>query len=192
MSKNSLIPSSHDFSFGLCLDLLLEKDSSSLFNSSFCSLVKLTGVSIFTLQYKSPLYDDLTDLTPLFFILNARPLCVPAGTVNSTLPSSVGRTILSPSVADVKLIGTSHNISSPSLWKNLCGLTLTDTNRSPETPLFGPPSPSPDSLIWSPLSTPAGILTANFLVSCIKPDPLQSGQFSSIICPLPLHTGHVY
>ena len=51
-----------------------------------------------------------------------------------------------------------------------------------------PASPSPESLIRSALSTPAGIFIDIVLLDLFLPEPEQSEQGSFIVSPEPLHT----
>ena len=72
-----------------------------------------------------------------------------------------------------------------------CFFIVTSTYRSPEGPPLIPASPSPESLILSALSTPAGIFIAMVLLVLFLPEPEQILHGSFIVSPEPLHSGHV-
>jgi len=55
------------------------------------------------------------------------PLCVPVGIFIFTLPSSVGTSMVDPSAAWVKLMGTSQITSVSSRMKMGCSWTCTTT-----------------------------------------------------------------
>ena len=63
--------------------------------------------------------------------------------------------------------------------------------RSPDGEPLSPASPSPESLILVPSSTPGGIVTDKVFSFRTRPDPEQDLQAIFITCPLPWHVGHV-
>ena len=132
------------------------------------------------------MFDLLTKGIPLPFNLNLWPDWVPAGTVTLTLPpSGVGTSTAPPSAAKVIGIIASINRSAPSLLKRTCCSSCTNRYRSPLAAPRGPASPSPESLILVPSSTPAGIFTLIVFSLCVLPSPLQELQGSVITWPLP-------
>ena len=72
-------------------------------------------------------------------------------------------------------------MSLPSLVKILCNLTCTNIYKSPEPEPRCPASPSPESLILVPLSTPGGTFTDNFFGLFKTPVPRQLLHGSEII-----------
>ena len=103
-----------------------------------------------------------TGFTPLSRRRKTRPDCVSAGILMVTSPSSVGTASAPPSAAVAKLIGSSQLRCSPSRSKIACSRTWISTYRSPAGPPLRPASPSPLKRMRSPVSTPAGTLTASF------------------------------
>src|SRR5690606_26978355 len=75
------------------------KVASNCSSSSRCSLVRLTGVSTTTLQYRSPGARLRTDRTPLSRSRNTLPLWVSAGIRISASPPRVGTRTAAPSAA---------------------------------------------------------------------------------------------
>lgn len=94
---------------------------------------------------------------------------MPSGIFIFTFPSNVGIWISPPNAASMKLIGASQYRCLPSRSNTSCGKTLIWTNKSPEGPPFIQASPSPESLILSPVSTPAGIFTDKVLRFSTRP-----------------------
>ena len=76
-------------------------------------------------------------------------------------------------------------MSLPSRSKNSCGLTRSDTYRSPGLPPFAPWSASPVRRIWVPESTPAGTDTSSLRRLSSRPEPRQVGQGSEMTLPSP-------
>src|SRR2546421_4799609 len=116
---------------------------------------------------------------------NTLPLCVPDGIFIFTFPSSVGTSMVAPSAAWVKLIGTSQMTSVSSRMKIGCSWTCTTTYRSPGGPPRSPDSPSPVSLSRVPVSTPGGTLTLSALSVSTFPAPRQVVHGSVITLPVP-------
>src|SRR5919204_35538 len=116
---------------------------------------------------------------------NTFPLWVPAGIFIFTLPSSVGTSMVAPSAACVKLIGTSQITSVSSRMKMGCSWTCTTTYRSPGGPPRSPGSPSPVSFSRVPVSTPGGTFTVRTLSCSTLPVPLHVWQGSVITFPVP-------
>src|SRR5256712_3583152 len=104
---------------------------------------------------------------------NTLPLCVPDGIFIVTFPSSVGPSMVAPSAAWVKLMGTSQMTSVSSRMKIGCSWTCTTTYRSPGGPPLSPDSPSPVSLSRVPVSTPGGTFTVSTLSVSTLPAPRQ-------------------
>mmetsp|Transcript_6602 Transcript_6602/g.17127 ORF Transcript_6602/g.17127 Transcript_6602/m.17127 type:complete len:267 (+) Transcript_6602:347-1147(+) len=88
------------------------------------------------------------------------PVCVPAGTLRDTSPSSVGMTTDEPSRASVSASRTFTWISVPSRSKMGCSATATWMKSEPRPP--GPSSPCPLIRRFMPESTPAGMSTSRF------------------------------
>src|SRR5438105_11936569 len=122
---------------------------------------------------------------PFPFSRKTFPLCVPEGIFIFTLPSSVGTSMVEPSAACVKLIGTSQITSVSSRMKMGCSWTCTTTYRSPGGPPRSPGSPSPVSLRRVPVSTPGGTLTLSTLSVSTLPAPRQVAQGSVTTLPAP-------
>ena len=95
---------------------------------------------------------------------------MPSGIFIFTFPSNVGIWISPPNAASMKLIGASQYRCLPSRSNTSCGKTLIWTNKSPEGPPFIPASPSPESLILSPVSHPQGFSQIKFYVFLLDPD----------------------
>ena len=92
---------------------------------------------------------------PLDLSLNWSPDWVPAGTLSLALPPSiVGTSMVPPIAASIIDIGTSENKFSSSLINKVCLFNVTKIYKSPCCPPLSPASPSPDSLILEPSSTP--------------------------------------
>src|SRR5579859_3179005 len=68
-------------------------------SSSFWRLVSDCGVTILTVTISSPREELCTTGTPLPLRRKVRPLCVPAGILMNSLPSSVGTSTSEPSAA---------------------------------------------------------------------------------------------
>ena len=83
-SKNRFTVSTQPPARGLCFSPPERIDSSKRVSRSFCSVVRLTGVSTATLANRSPLRGSLTVVTPLPRKRNTLPDCVPAGTFRET------------------------------------------------------------------------------------------------------------
>ena len=96
--------------------------------------------------------------------------------------------ISAPSDASANVTGTSSVRLLPARPNSRCGLTETDTYRSPAAPPFSPAAPLPLSLMRWPSFTPAGIRTCIVLAERPRPDPSQSGQGVSTIRPRPRHS----
>src|SRR5690606_23149282 len=107
-SKNSLTPSNHERARGLCRSPPFWMAASKARSFSFCSAVRLTGVSTCMRQNRSPTPLSRTERTPLPRRRNRLPDCVSGGTLSTTLPSSVGTSTVPPSAAVAKLTGTSQ------------------------------------------------------------------------------------
>ena len=94
--------------------LVLPAFSNSL-SSSFCLAVRLVGVSTLISMYMSPRWLERTIGMPLPRRRNWWPPWAPAGMLmRAILPSSVGTSMLPPSVACTIEIGTRQWISAPS------------------------------------------------------------------------------
>src|SRR3989449_1715920 len=118
---------------------------------------------------------------------NTLPLCVPDGIFIFTFPSSVGTSMVAPSAAWVKLMGTSQMTSVSSRMKIGCSWTCTTTYRSPGGPPLSPDSPSPVSLSRVPVSTPGGTFTVSTLSVSTLPAPRQVMHGSVMTLPVPWH-----
>src|SRR2546430_8706363 len=128
--------------------------------------------------------------TPLPRTRSVRPLGVPGGTRTVTEPSSVGTVRSTPLTASGNVIGTASVRSSPYRPYRLSSRTLIRTYRSPAGPPRAPGSPRPDSRIFCPSATPAGIRTLSVRVLVTPPVPRHSGHFTSTIVPTPWHSRH--
>src|SRR5215207_7889481 len=62
--------------------------------------------------------------------------------------------------------------------------------RSPGGPFADPFPPCPFSLIFDPVSTPAGTFIRTFFRARTSPAPLHVGHTCDGTCPRPRHTGH--
>ena len=89
-STNDFILSVHELSLGLCRLPPSRMLASSFSSSSFCSLLRFTGVSTTTLQNRSPACTPRTLRTPLPRKRKTLSVCVPAGIFRLALPSRVG------------------------------------------------------------------------------------------------------
>ena len=99
-------------------------------------------------------------VTPRPLTRSTRPDGVPAATLSLTgSPPSVGTSMVAPSAASVKVIGTVTRKFSPSRVNTGCGFTATCTTMSPLSPPSGEGRPRPRSRIFCPSLTPAGIFT---------------------------------
>src|SRR6266571_3656215 len=126
--------------------------------------------------------------TPLPRTRRVRPLGVPGGTRTVTEPSSVGTVRSTPLTASGNVIGTASVRSSPYRPNRLSSRTLISTYRSPAGPPRAPGSPRPDSRIFWPSATPAGIRTLSVRALVTPPVPRHSGHFTSTIVPTPWHS----
>src|SRR5690348_2372930 len=61
---------------------------------------------------------------------------------------------------------------------------------SPRSPPRGPALPTPRSVMYCPVATPAGILTLIVLSPRTRPSPLHLRQGEAMVVPAPLHVGH--
>jgi hypothetical protein len=116
---------------------------------------------------------------------------VPGGMERFFFPERVGTSIVAPSAACGKVIGTSQKRSAPSRTKNGCSFTVSTTYRSPPPPPAGPASPSPRSLRRVPPSTPGGIFTLSARLSRTWPVPAQLPHGSLTTWPVPPQRPHV-
>src|SRR5690606_30308959 len=88
-SKNFFTPSNQLFFCGECFSPV--NDAWNFISSSFCSLLRFTGVSTCTRHNRSPAGPPRTGVTPLPRRRNNLPLWVSAGIFSFTRPSRVGR-----------------------------------------------------------------------------------------------------
>src|SRR5437764_7986828 len=152
-------------------------------SSSRCFLVSFSGTSTVTRTCWSPRWKPFRCGIPFPRRRKTFPLCVPEGIFIFTLPSRVGTSMVAPSAAWVKLIGTAQMTSVSSRMKIGCSWTCTTTYRSPGGPPRSPGSPSPVSLRRVPVSTPGGTLTLRTLSVSTFPAPRQVPQGSVMTLP---------
>src|SRR2546430_3985302 len=145
------------------------------------------GLVASTVTSRSPV-DPSRRGTPRPRTRRTRPLGVPGGTRTVTEPSSVGTVRSTPLTASGKVIGTDRVRSSPYRPYSGSSRTLIRTYRSPAGPPRAPGSPRPESRIFCPSATPAGIRTLSVRVLVTPPVPWHSGHLTSTIVPTPWHS----
>ena len=116
--------------------------------------------------YRSPRPLGAQRAAPCPRTVSVSPDWVPGRMSTSVVPSRVSRVIVVPSAAAVIGTVTMQCRSSPRRSNIGCGATTTSTNRSPAGPPLGPTSPSPDSWMRVPVSTPARDLDGQRARAC--------------------------
>ena len=102
----------------------------------------------------------------------------------------VGTSTSAPSATSVNFTGASSRMSLSTRSKSLWGRTFARRIRSPRGPPLAPAGPSPRSMIFRPVSTPAGTFTLIRRFLRVSPEPPQSLQRPVTCWPVPWHWGH--
>ena len=95
--------------------------------------------------------------------------------------------MLVPSAAAVMGTVTMQCSSSPRRSNRSWAVTTISTKRSPAGPPLGPTSPSPESWMRVPVSTPGGICTVRVRRVRTRPSPEHSWQGWVMVVPNPWH-----